>query len=432
MSRGGRAQGDALTDVPSTGGDRRLVLGLFVFALAIRLAAQFVLGSYESPDTWEYDEIARSLLVGQGYRFHFFGAEWLTFGFPAFPLLLAGLHALGGGPDAYGPVLVGIALISAALAPLAYALARELYDTRAAAIAGMIVALDPPLVLFAGRVHELTLDAFLLASVVLVVMRYARGHYRSGLLLGALIGISLIARPTIAMLGALSGALLALRWRSKYALAGAAIALVIAAPWTVRNALVLGGAGAASPYNCVTLWMGNNPNASGGPVTPEGISVFDVMDPDLRVRTFGRPERVQGAIFCGEVMTTWRSDPLGAAGWWATKFGYFWWFPPSAGAWYPSGWIEVYKVGYLIEAVLAIAGVGAVIARGWRIGLAVVALELFIIAAAQSVAYVEGRHRLVVEPTLAALAAIGISWLWSTRWLAAGHRPAARSAADPI
>lgn len=393
----------------------RPVLVLFALALGIRLAAQYVLGSYTDPDTWEYDEIARSLLSGQGYRFHWFGAEWLTFGFPAFPLLLAGLHAIGGGPDSYGAVLVGIALISAALAPLSYGLALQLYDARAALIAGIFVALDPPLVLFAARVHELTFDAFLLAAIVLSIMLYARGHYLSGLLLGALIGISLVARPTIAVLGALSGALVALRWRSRYALAAAAVAVVIAVPWTVRNALVLGGFGAASPYNCVTLWMGNNPNASGGPVTPEGVSVFDVMDSDLRDRTFGQPERVQGAIFCSEVMASWRADPLGAVGWWATKFGYFWWFPPSAGAWYPAGWIEVYRAGYSIEAALALVGVAAVLTRGWRLGLALVTLEVAVIAAAQSVAYVEGRHRLVVEPTLAALAAIGISWLWSMR-----------------
>src|SRR5437762_6680392 len=89
--------------------DARVGGPLFVLAFAVRVAAQVATGAYDHPKVFEYDAIARALVQGEGYHYYFLGADWLTFGFPAFPVLLATLHWIGGGPQSYGLVLVAIA-----------------------------------------------------------------------------------------------------------------------------------------------------------------------------------------------------------------------------------------------------------------------------------------------------------------------------------
>ena len=45
----------------------RWLLTVFLVAVLLRVLAQLVLGPYASPQTWEYEDIANSLLAGQAY-----------------------------------------------------------------------------------------------------------------------------------------------------------------------------------------------------------------------------------------------------------------------------------------------------------------------------------------------------------------------------
>lgn len=381
---------------------------LFVLALTIRLAFQIRVGFYEHPVTWEYDQLARNLVSGAGYSYRFFGTDWTTFGTPAYPLLLAGLHLLSGGADGY--LFVGLfqALASAALTLVAFAIARRLSGNTAAVLAGVAIAVHPGLVLYATEVHELTFESLLAGLVILGVLR-AAGDTSTGhaIRLGLFAGAAALTRPTLASFGALGIAALALRPPRFPRLISLAIVVLVAAPWTIRNVVVLGGTGPSAPYNCVTLWIGNNARASGGLLDVDGKSLFNAMPDDLRQQVEGMPESVQGSVFCQEAIRFMTGDPARFASWWATKFFYFWWFSPSAGIFYPTGWIEAYRMTYAIEVVLVLVGVLAVWRRGLRVALGLLLLELLVVSASQSLFYVEGRHRLLLEPTLAALAAAG-------------------------
>ncbi len=134
----------------------RLIGAFFVVAFAARVAAQIATGAYEHPKVFEYDAIARGLVRGEGYHYTFLGTDWLTFGFPAFPVILAVLHWIGGGPESYGFVLIGIAAISAALSPLGFLLARDLVDSRAGVLAGLGLGGDPTLLVYAVHGHALS------------------------------------------------------------------------------------------------------------------------------------------------------------------------------------------------------------------------------------------------------------------------------------
>lgn len=387
--------------------DRWLALVIAV-AFSTRLAAQVAYGTYADPDTFEYDSIARGLVRGEGYHHEFFGADWLTFGFPAFPFLLAVLHAAGGGPDSYLLIGLAMATLSAALTVPAYLIATMLVDRAAGIFAATAVALNPPLILYAARVHELNLDALLLASMVVASFGLARSpDMASGIRYGSIAGIAAYARPTVAVFAAIALAALSIRGPRRPLVVAVGIALLIALPWTIRHSLLLDGVAPSAPHSCVTLWMGNNPYATGGPLTADGRSVFAAMPDTLRARLVGQPEHVQGRIFCEEAARFLQTSLVGGMLWWAEKFAYFWWFPPHAGLYYPPAWIEAYRFAYAIELALVIVGTGVTWRRGWRLGLGLVALELIVISGAQAVGYVEGRHRLVLEASLAALAAIG-------------------------
>lgn len=383
---------------------------IFVGALAIRFAAQLWYGLYSNPETWEYNTIAQDLITGRGYSYRFFGADWLTFGFPAFPVFLAAGHILSGGPDSYLVIGIGLAVMSAALTWVAYSIGKHLLGPTAGIVAAVLISLDPPLVLFAARVHELNLDALLAGAILIAVIDVARARStRAGVRLGVLAGLTTLARPTIVAFAAAAVALLAVNTPRRPLVIAAAITLAIALPWSIRNAVVLGAVSPTAPYNCVTIWMGNNANATGGPITADGKSVFDAMPTDLRARIHGQPEAKQGRIFCDEASQYLGTRPLAGIPWIAEKFLYFWWFPPHAGLLYPKGWIDAYRVLWAVEGTLALVGFVAVWRRGSRAALGVVALQLVIISASQSLGYVEGRHRLLLEPTLVALAAVGIT-----------------------
>ena len=377
-------------------------------ALAIRFLAQVAYGLYSSPETFEFDQIARNIITGHGYSYPFFESEWQTFGFPAFPMILALLHALGGGPNAYWLIGIALAVASAALVWVAYSIATHLFDRTAGLVAAVLTTLNPPLLLYAARVHELNLDALLAGAILIAVLDQARSRSLSGLRLGILSGIAMLARPTVVAFAAASLGALALRAPRRPLVAAAAIMLAVALPWSVRNAAVLGTLSPTVPYNCVHLWKGNNPNATGGAITADGRSVYEVMPDDLRARLLGKPEIEQGRIFCEETFQFLRSAPLSGLLWFAEKFVYFWWFPPHAGLLYPKGWIDAYRILWAMEGALVLVGGAAVWRRGSRAAFGIVALQLLIISASQSVGFVEGRHRLLLEPTLSALAAVGL------------------------
>ncbi len=382
--------------------------GFVALGFVARLAWQVSVGFYEHPEVWEYDVVARNLLTGHGYVYRFLDSDWRTFGTPLYPAVLAVLHALGGGPDSYWLIGVFQAAASAALALPAFAIARRFESDAAGLIAAAVVSAHPGLVVYAAKVHEFTLESLLAASLLVVLFRtWDHRGMRDGMVLGWVAGLAAIARPTLAVVAVVGIAMLA--WRRPRAPIVAAAAIVVAAaiPWSVRNALVLGPAAPASPYSCATLWMGNNPNASGTTLSVDGRSVFDAMPEELRARVIGKPEQEQGRVLCDEAMAYLAPDPPRAVAWWARKLGFFWWFTPFSGQLYPASWLPLYRVAYGAELAFVLLGVVSVWRGGWRVGLALVLLELALVSFAQSVAYVEGRHRLLLEPSLAALGGAG-------------------------
>ena len=104
------------------------------------------------------------------------------------------------------------------------------------------------------------------------------------------------------------------------------------------------------------------------------------------------------------------------------KFASFWWFPATAGLTYPGSWLVVYRLFYL--ALLVGAALGAVVVwrrtdRGGRQRVVLLLAMLGSISVAQSLFYVDVRHRWAVEPLLGIFLAVAVS-----RWMPVVGRPA--------
>ena len=171
--------------------------GLFLAAVAVRLAALAILGLH--PQRFEYEQQALSLLAGEGYRRVHLGTPHLAFGPPLYGFVCAGLYRVFG----HHPLPVVLAQIGvSSLIPVAVVrIAREIgLDRRLQWIAAVPAIVHPGLVVYAvGKLHPLSFDALLLSLTVLSVLRLARAPgLGSDLRAGLVLGLATLTRGTVA------------------------------------------------------------------------------------------------------------------------------------------------------------------------------------------------------------------------------------------
>ncbi len=398
-------------------------LGLFAAAVAVRLGALVILGL--QPQRFEYERQALSLLAGEGYRLIYLGTPHLAFGPPLYAFLCAGLYCVFG----HGPLPVILAqIVASSLIPVVIArIAGEVgLDRRLRWIAAAPAVVHPGLIVYAVRkLHPLSLDALFLSLTALSVLRLVPAaslgaHVKAGLL----VGLATLLRGTVAMfapLAALWLACVAPAGARRRAAAGIAVFLVATAlvvlPWTARNYLVLHRFVFITTDTAELFWRGNNPVATGSALLLDGRPIFAGAPEPFRREVLARDELGQVDLFRQATRAYMREQPKEFAAGVARKLASFWWFPATAGLAYPGAWLVIYRVFY--GALLAATVLGAVAAwrradRGGRQRLVLLLVFFTSISVAQSLFYVEVRHRWAVEPILGIFLAAAVS-----RWLPA-------------
>ena len=208
---------------------RRALALVFALALALRLAVlPWTLPRYDwgraYPDTAQYEAMARNLLEGKGLSA---GPGARAVRPPLYPLLLAALRA----PLA---VILVQCVMGAATAVLAAALGGKW--------AGLAAALHPELLLWPSLLLSETLAILLVTASLWAAFRALAAPHplRWALAAGALCGASALTRASLLPLAALVGLWLGLAARPGAGLACLGAAVLVVAPWMVRNRLVLG------------------------------------------------------------------------------------------------------------------------------------------------------------------------------------------------
>jgi len=206
--------------------------------------------SYPLSDAFNHDVIANNVLIGEGFTF---GGQ-VAIRRPAYVLALAGLEALLGAD--YDAVVAAQVLLLALFPALLYLLGARLHNRFSGLLLASLIILREANSIALGDVINtshaklLMVDlpaALMMAAVVLAVVTWLRGQPRNllaALLVGGLTGWAILMRsqtltllPFLGLLG-----LLVWGWRAAWrpVLLLALGALIVAAPWILRNRALTG------------------------------------------------------------------------------------------------------------------------------------------------------------------------------------------------
>jgi 4-amino-4-deoxy-L-arabinose transferase-like glycosyltransferase len=184
-------------------------------------------------------------------------------------------------------VILGIASIFAV-----HRFARWLYDERVAMLSAWITALYPTFILYTTIVASENVFIPLVVAAVYVALRAARGpgRGREVLLAGALLGLSVLVRPTAFLLPAVPLVMgLAMGNQILRSLAVTAtivlVMVLLSIPWGLRNENVFGRFNLTSFNGGINLWMGNHPGSDGRyAAIPDAYAALPIAERDAALK----------------------------------------------------------------------------------------------------------------------------------------------------
>jgi len=222
--------------------DRKLVLLIFV-AVSIRgLFLCFYPITPVKGDAGGYVSIADNLLAGKGFVFG--GREYPSVRRgPVYPGMIACIFAISGrSVDAVRWVQI---VLDTCTVYLLYLIGSRLFSNRIGLVAASLYCFYLPAIAACSVLLMETLLA-LLATMTLYAMIevLAEGGRKNTFMLGGIIGLSVLTRPTgLFLLPFLIGVLLLLNWRYlarhyRLVLGAFLVSIITVCPWTIRNYLV--------------------------------------------------------------------------------------------------------------------------------------------------------------------------------------------------
>ena len=150
----------------------------------------------------------------------------------------------------------------------------------------------------------------------------------------------------------------------------------------------------------LNLWIGNNPNASGSALTPEGKAVLRTIPENNWHRFLEMNETEQGDFLKDEALRFIKENPVTFLKLYFKKMFYFWWFSPQSGLLYPKEWLNIYKTLYAVMLVFFALGLYQTLFISKNKEAILILLFFVSICAAQAIFFVEGRHRWAIEPLM--------------------------------
>jgi|SoiMethySBSTD1v2_1073268.scaffolds.fasta_scaffold25210_6 4-amino-4-deoxy-L-arabinose transferase-like glycosyltransferase len=255
------------------GGSRTALVAAAVLGLALRLAFGlfYWVGQPLTRDEREYLSLARGVASGRGFVYD---AEVLSgpqdpFGrAPGYPVFLAlvggGRHVTSAVPTS---VKIAQSIVGTAGVVLVGVLAGRLAGRRAATVAAFLAAAYPPLVWVAAYAWSEAI-AWPIGLLIVwlfdrTVERTDRSAWRLAAATGVTCGFAILVRPSTLLFVPLALAWLAWQRRLALALALAAGAALVVAPWSARNTREYGRFVLVATEGGVTFWTGNHPHARG-------------------------------------------------------------------------------------------------------------------------------------------------------------------------
>ncbi|GLV58819.1 hypothetical protein KDH_56490 [Dictyobacter sp. S3.2.2.5] len=225
----------------------RFAVGVFVLALLVRVVYNFTVALHYVPtrDSQQYRDIGLHLLQAHCFCLH--GNITTVYRAPLWPLLIGLLSLVFGPNDLFTRLL--LCVLDAATCLIIYLWVRDFLNTRRLAlVAGIVAALYPGLYIYTGWLYSETLYTFLLTALGYALYRLLRDRGVGLVILaGVLLALLALTRPNgllvaglIVLWALVLGWQRVFSWRFAWRVAVVVplIALLLIAPWTLRNYLV--------------------------------------------------------------------------------------------------------------------------------------------------------------------------------------------------
>lgn len=223
-------------------------IGIFCLALLVRVIYNDTVAHnyYPLHDSLFYQTIGFNLLKEHCFCLHPYIST--VYRPPLWPFIMAGISIIFGPSDYFARLF--LCLVGSGTCVLIYLYARDLFGWRIGVLAGVVAAVYPELYIYDGWLYTESLYTFLLFAICYAVYRIQRpsqGKWRLWITCGILLGLLSLTRPNgILVLGLVIVWALVMVWKkflswrptARGVLATALIAVVLIAPWTVRNYLV--------------------------------------------------------------------------------------------------------------------------------------------------------------------------------------------------
>jgi len=236
-------------------------------AMLVRVGLVLALKTYGGDaGAYEHADIAANVVEGRGFVFAFYndGPLPTSHQAPVIPLLLGACFKIFGvGAPA---ALLMMQLLNALLGVVTtwgiMRIARHLYGDAAAVIAGVAVALYPPLVYMATRVQAVNWAVCFFVVFVAVLLTLTGG--RRWVLAGFAAGLGVLGEPLLlGPLAVVTAVLLLQRQPVRGVALMLAVAALVLLPWMTRNVLVHGRPVLIKSTFWYVFWQGNHLGASG-------------------------------------------------------------------------------------------------------------------------------------------------------------------------
>jgi 4-amino-4-deoxy-L-arabinose transferase-like glycosyltransferase len=221
-----------------------IVFFIFLFALSIgNFYLEFMPAFPLTGDAVDYDIIAQNLTRGQGYALE--NGIPTSRRAPGYPFFLAGIYGLFG--HNHEIVKIFQILLLAGIGIIVYLIAKKYLKLSMAVsfLASIITVFWPYFILYSTLIlTEILFTFFLFLSVYFLLKFCKEKTYKTGLILGAVLGITMLIRPCILLLPVWLCIFLfiflkmnkkSFEW--KKIILFVLIAFLIISPWTIRNFL---------------------------------------------------------------------------------------------------------------------------------------------------------------------------------------------------
>ncbi len=255
---------------------RWFAAGLVAVALAFRaLVALCFNDRIPSGDAAAYVRIAERLLHGGGLQFHepYIGLTFQALYPPLYPVALTAWIALAGASTV--SLIALNAAIDGATAWLLYMLGKRIGREDVGRSAAWLYVIWPSVLMSAPLAQKEGLCNLLILALAVAWLRAidtGAARWTAVATIGALTGMLALTQPGEAPLGALFGLALiplsSVRAILAIGLRAIPFAVAVMLPWWLRNAIVFGAFVPLTSAGPISLWIGNNPGATGNWLPP--------------------------------------------------------------------------------------------------------------------------------------------------------------------